>query len=97
MSIPHGYWTSYIPGLTPDQAVLLTEYKLFEENPFSKATVEAGNKLISTIRETKRDQWISTIEDVDLARDRHKAWRFLKHLSNDQTQATKHHTSVPTK
>ena len=91
-SIPRGCRTTYIPGLTSDQVTLLTEYtNLFEEDPFSEATVETGNKLVNSIRETKRDQWIKTIENLDLKRDSHKAWRLLRRLSNDPSKTTVHH------
>lgn len=90
--IPRGCRTSFIPGLTSDEVALLTEYKkLFEENPFSESTVEAGNRLISAIRETKRDHWIKTVEDLDLRRDSHKAWRLLRRLSNDPTKTSVHY------
>lgn len=85
--IPRGCRTSYIPGLCKDTKTLLEKYEqLFNEDPFSEETIEAGEQLMSTISTTRREKWCNLVTQLDMKHSSHKAWKLLKNLSDDHTR-----------
>ena len=84
--IPRGCRTNYIPGLTEESQSLYKAYKKqYSSNPFAEGTLEAGNKLIDTMKEEKKKRWEEVITSIDLTHNSCKAWQTIKKLSNDPT------------
>lgn len=89
--IPRGCRTTYIQGVTSETAVLLEEYYAqYDVNPFSEETSQTARSVLSSISEAKRVQWEELMENCDMGRSSQEAWRLLKRLSNDPSQANTH-------
>ena len=60
----HPTWlpAKYISGLIPQSCELMKHYQeLFDANPFSEDTIEAGTNLNDRITETRKLKWEETI------------------------------------
>ena len=89
--IPRGCREYYIPGISADSKALYDEYlKLYEEDPFSDDTMNAGEMLMAAIAEERRKSWQELIEDVDMTHNSKKAWSTIKKINNDPKQAKVH-------
>ena len=56
--IPRGCRTKYISGLTLESGELLKHYQeLYDADPFSEDTFEAGTNLTDHIKETRKQKW----------------------------------------
>ena len=67
--IPRGCRTKYISGLTPEFGELLKHYQeLYDADPFSEDTIEAGTNLNDHIMETRKQKWEETITSRITAR-----------------------------
>ena len=72
------YWIS------PDSASLYETYsKLYEEDPFSEDTMNAGETLMAAISEDRRNSWQDLIESVDMTHNSKRAWSTIKEINND--------------
>ena len=77
--IPRGCREHYIPGISPDSASLYETYtKLYEEDPFSEDTMNAGETLMAAISEDRRKSWQDLIESVDMTHNSKRAWSTIK-------------------
>ena len=82
--IPRGCREHYIPGISPDSASLYETYtKLYEEDPFSEDTMNAGETLMAAISEDRRKSWQDLIESVDMTHNSKRAWSTIKKINND--------------
>ena len=89
--IPRGCREHYIPGISPDSASLYETYsKLYEEDPFSEDTMNAGETLMAAISEDRRKSWQDRIESVDMTHNSKRAWSTIKKINNDPKKATLH-------
>ena len=71
--IPLGCRTKYISGLTPEYGELLKHYQeLYDTDPFSEATIEAGTNLNDHNKETRKQKWEETITRIDLTHNSKK-------------------------
>ena len=52
-------------------------YEKYNEEPFSTQTIEARELFMIKIAK-QRKNWISVIEDLDLAKNSNKAWKLIK-------------------
>ena len=78
MHIPRGCHTSYIPGLTPDASKLLDKYQcLYEEDPFSDDTIQAGLELNDLIKSERQKQWEEITESINLTHNSKRGWQKL--------------------
>ena len=60
--IPRGCRTKYISGLTLESGELLKHYQeLYDADPFSEDTIDAGTNLNDHIKETRKQKWEETI------------------------------------
>ncbi|KAI5747569.1 hypothetical protein M8J77_016091 [Diaphorina citri] len=88
-NIPRGCRTQYVQGLTSDTIPLLNRYqKLYDEDPFSDETIEAGERLLSAISEERTAKWRNLLENMNMAQNSRPAWKLLKNLSQDPTERT---------
>ncbi|KMQ91441.1 rna-directed dna polymerase from mobile element jockey-like protein [Lasius niger] len=93
-NIPRGCRTQYIQGLTGDVKPLLEKYQnLFDRDPFSVDTIEAGEKLMQALAEEQRSRWCTMIENLDMKQNSRRAWKLFKNLSRDPTKPRQNHTS----
>ena len=77
--------------LSPDSASLYETYtKLYEEDPFSEDTMNAGETLMAAISEDRRKSWQDLIESVDMTHNSKRAWSTIKKINNDPKKATLH-------
>ena len=82
--IPRGCRTKYISGLTPESGELLKHYQeLYDADPFSEDTIEAGTNLNDHIKETRKQKWEETITGVDLTHNSKKGWQTLSTINGD--------------
>ena len=89
--IPRGCREHYIPGISPDSASLYETYsKLYEEDPFSEDTMNAGETLMAAISESRRKSWQDLIESVDMTHNSKRAWSTIKKINNVPKKATLH-------
>lgn len=88
-TIPRGCRNHYVHGLTADSVPLLNRYqKLYEEDPFSDDTHEAGERLLTAIAEERTSRWCNLLENLNMAQNSRPAWQLLKNLSQDPTERT---------
>ena len=81
--IPRGCRTNHIPGLSEESKSLYEEYKKqYASNPFNNGTIEIGNALMNNMKEEKK-RWEEVIASTNMTHNSHKAWKIIKHLSND--------------
>ena len=67
--IPRGCRVEYVPGLSKESSELYEEYvTMFEEDPFSDETTEAGEKVMESISQEYRKTWNALIESTDCQR-----------------------------
>ena len=64
--------------------------RLYDEDPFSDDTLNAGEMLMTAIAEERRKSWQELIEDVDMSHNSKKAWSTIKKINNDPKQAVVH-------
>lgn len=84
--IPRGCRTNYIAGLDENSKSFLTRYEeLYENDPFSDETLEAGEALMESISESRSQKWMDLLENLDMKQNSRRAWRTVKNLSNDPT------------
>ena len=82
--IPRGCRTKYISGLTPESGELLKHYQeLYDADPFSADTIEAGANLNDHIKETRKQKWEETITGIDLTHNSKKGWQTLAKINGD--------------
>lgn len=88
---PRGCRSNYVQGLSRESKAQLQEYHaLFESNPLGERTIEAGKQLLNSLAIAKREKWIKLMEELDMSKSSHKAWRLLRRLNSDQTQNRAH-------
>ena len=72
--IPRGCREYYIPGISADSTTLYDEYlRLYDEDPFSDDTLNAGEMLMAAIAEERRKSWQELIEGVDMTHNSKKS------------------------
>ena len=82
--IPRGCRTKYISGLTLESGELLKHYQeLYDADPFSEDTIEAGTNLNDHIKETRKQKWEETITGIDLTHNSKKGWQTLSKINGD--------------
>ena len=82
--IPRGCRTKYISGLTPESGELLKHYQeLYDADPFSADTIEAGANLNDHIKETRKQKWEEMITGIDLTHNSKKWWQTLAKINGD--------------
>ena len=87
--IPRGCRTKYIPGLSSCSVTLLMEYQhLYNSDPFSEDTIEAGQILCSQLKATCQQQWEEMVENIDLTNNSKKGWQTLFKLSSNPKPTT---------
>ena len=76
--------TKYISGLTLESGELLKHYQeLYDAEPFSEDTIEAGTNLNDHIKETRKQKWEETITGIDLTHNSKKGWQTLSKINGD--------------
>ena len=89
--IPHGCREHYIPGISAGSATIYDEYlKLYDQDPLSDDTLDAGEMLMAAIAEERRKFWKELVEGVDMTHNSKKAWSTIKKINNDPKQASLH-------
>ena len=79
--IPRGCRTNHIPGLSEKSKSLYEEYKKqYASDHFDNGTIETG----------KRKRWEEVITTTNMTHNSRKAWKIIKHLSNDPTSQSLH-------
>ena len=92
--IPRGCRMSYIPGLTPDASKLLDEYqRLYEEDPFSEDTIQAGLELNDLIKSEQQKQWEEMAESINLTHNSKRGWQKLSKLKGEPKPATSYNVT----
>ncbi|KAJ8710342.1 hypothetical protein PYW07_009708 [Mythimna separata] len=82
--IPRGCRTSYIPGLDEESVKLLKKYEdLYDTNPFSEDTILAGEELLSTVGDNRKQKWITTVTNTNMTHNSKKAWSTIRRLTGD--------------
>ena len=70
-------------------------YKRFYENdPFDNKTIAAEEEVMNVISEVRQSSWQAAIEDLDMPRNSHKAWKLIGKLDNDYTKRTEQHSNI---
>ena len=88
-NIPRGCCTNCIHGLTTSTCQMYSTYKrLYENDPFDNKTIAAGEEVKNAISEMRPSLWQAAIEDLDMARNSHKAWKLIGKLNNDYKKPT---------
>ena len=76
--IPCGCRTKYIPGLSSYSVKLLMEYQhLYNSDPFSDDTIEAGQIQCNQLEVTRQQQWEEMVANIDLTHNSKKGWQLL--------------------
>ena len=84
--ISRGCRTNHIPGLSEESKSLYEEYKKqYASDPFDNSTIETGIALMNTMKEEKKKRWEEVITSTNMTHNSRKAWKIIKHLSNDPT------------
>lgn len=84
--IPRGCRTQYVPGLSHKSQTSFIKYKeLYEADPFSEDTIEAGEDLLQQISISRAEKWCDLIESLDMKQNSRRAWKLLKTLKQDKT------------
>lgn len=52
-------------------------------DPFSDETIEAGELLMNSISESRREKWMNLLESLDMKQNSRRAWKTVKNLSNE--------------
>ena len=74
----------YISGLTPESGEFLKHYQeLYDDDPFSEDTIEAGTNLNDHIKETRKHKLEETITGIDLTHNSKKGWQTLSNINGD--------------
>lgn len=83
-NIPRGCRTNSVRGLRDESKKLMKQYEeLFNNDPFSDETIEAGEFLLASITKSKQETWQNLMEKIDMKRSSRKAWSLVKSFSND--------------
>ena len=94
-NIPRGCYTNYIPGLTTSARQMYSTYKrLYENDPFDNKTIAAGEEVINATSEMRQSSRQAAIEDRDMTRNSHKAWKLIEKLNNDNTKSMQQHSNI---
>ena len=73
-----------ISGLTPESGELVKHsQELYDADPFSEDTIEAGTNLNDHIKETRKQKWEETITCIDLTHNSKKGWQTLSKINVD--------------
>ena len=73
-NIPRDCYTNYTSGLTTSARQMYSTYRrLYENDPFDNKTIGAGEEVINAISEMRQSSCQAGIEDLDMARNSHKA------------------------
>ena len=68
-----GCCTKYLSRLSSYSATFLTEYqRLYNSDPFSDNTIEAGQILCSQLKATRQQQWEEMVENINLTQQQQK-------------------------
>ena len=51
---------------------------------------------MNTTSEMRQSSWQTAIEDLDMARNSHKAWKLTEKLNNDYAKPTQQHSNITT-
>ena len=95
--IPRGCRHNHVPGLTTDLTEQYNEYiQLYEQDPFSAATITAGDELAQALTMEQRKTGQTFIENIDMTHNSKKAWSLIMKLSNDPRKADQHVNVTPT-
>ena len=88
-NIPRGCRTQYIPGLDAQGSELYEQYQqLYESDPFAESTIEVGERLMTSISESRQQKWQNLLESTDMAKNSKEAWRLIRKISNDPSTPT---------
>lgn len=63
---------------------------MFEEDPFSEETLNAGELLMAAISEERRKSWQDLIKRIDMTHNSKKAWSMIIKINNDPQKTTQH-------
>ena len=78
--------TNHIPGLSEESKSLYEDYKKqYASDPFDNGTIETGNALMNNMKEEKEKRWKEVITSTNMTHNSRKAWKIIKHLSNNPT------------
>ena len=84
-----GCRTKYISSLNPEAGELLNHnLELYDADPYSEDTIEAGTNLNDHIKETRKQKWEETIIGVDLTHNSKKVWQTLSNINGDDRKPT---------
>jgi hypothetical protein len=87
--IPRGCRTEYVAGLSADSKELLETYQdLYETDPFSEETIQAGEAVLQAVSECRTERWCKLLSDLDMRQNSRRAWKLIKNLENDPTTPT---------
>lgn len=82
--IPRGCRTQFVSGINSDSKILLKKYQeKYENDPFSEDTIHAGEELMESIADGRRERWTNLLADLDMAQNSRRAWKLIKNLTND--------------
>ena len=94
--IPRGCKKNYVPGLTTDLAEQYNEYiQLYEQDPFSTATITTRDELAQPLTVEQRKTWQTLIEHTNMTHESKKSWSLIRKLSNDPRKADQHVNVTP--
>ena len=82
--IPRGCRTSHISGLSEESKSRYEKYKNASDH-FDHGTIETGNRLMNNMKVEKKKRWEDVITSTNMTQTSRKAWKIIKHLSNDPT------------
>lgn len=72
--LPRGCRTQYITGLNNISKEALDKYEeLFNEDPFSEDTIQAGEDLLLSISESRKEKWCNLLQETDMKHNSRKA------------------------
>lgn len=72
-NIQRGCHTQYIPGLDVQSSKLYEQnQQLYDSDPFAEGTIIAGERLMTSISESRQQKWQSLLESTDMAEKQQK-------------------------
>ena len=88
-NILRGCRTQYIPGLDAQSSELHEQYQqLYKFYPFAETTIEAGERLMTSLSECCQRKWQTLLETTDMAKNSKKALSLIRKISNDPSTPT---------
>ena len=67
---------------------------LYKSDSFRPKTIAAGEEVINAISQLRQSTWQTTVEGMDMARNKGKAWNLIGKSNNDKTKSTQQHRII---